>query len=137
DGLGEIEGPSVEYHLFCAGTGLDWPEAEFLRAAERVCTLERALQVRHWGRGRHTDETLLPYFERTESMQNPFLGQRYGLDREQFAPVLDEFYALHGWDPVTGQPTRERLAQLGMEDVYEPMVEGAIKAQDRNTDSGG
>jgi aldehyde:ferredoxin oxidoreductase len=136
-GLGEIEGPSVEYHLFRAGTGVDWSEAEFVRAAERVCTLERALQTRHWGRGRHTDETLLPYFERTESMQNPFLGQRYGLDRDQFAPVLDEFYALHGWDSATGQPTRERLAQLGMEDVYEPMVEGAIKAQDRNTDSGG
>ena len=131
DGLGEIEGPSVEYHLFRAGTGLDWPEAEFERAAERVCTLERALQVRHWGRDRSTDETVLPYFERLEAVQSPFLERRYGLDREQFKPVLDEFYALHGWDPQSGWPTRERLAELGMGDVYEPMVEGAAKAKER------
>ena len=130
DGIGEIEGPSVEYHLFRAGTGLDWPEAEFERAAERVCTLERALQVRHWGRDRHTDEMLLPYFEGTETSQNPFLEKRYGLDREQFKPVLDEFYALCGWDPGTGWPTRERLTELDLVDVYEPMVEGAKKAKE-------
>ena len=131
DGLGEIEGPSVEYHLFRAGTGLDWPETEFERAAERVCTMERALQVRHWGRDRRLDETLLPYFERPEFSKSPFLDKRYGLDREQFEPVVDEFYTLHGWDTEKGWPTRERLAELDMGDVHEPMVEGAAKAKER------
>ena len=133
DGIGEIEGPSTEYHLFRAGTGLDWPEAEFERAAERVCTMERALQVRHWGRDRSTDEMLLPYFERLEATQSPFLNERYGLDREQFKPVMDEFYSLHGWDPQSGQPTRERLAKLDMREVYAPMVEGAAKAKEKST----
>jgi aldehyde:ferredoxin oxidoreductase len=128
DGTGEVEGPSIEYHLFQAGTGVDWSEGEFDRAAGRVCALERALQTRHWGRDRQTDEVLLPYFERTEAMQNPFLGRRYGLDREQFKPVLDEFYALHGWDE-RGRPTEEAMAALGMGDMYVPMVEGAAKAQ--------
>jgi aldehyde:ferredoxin oxidoreductase len=127
DGLGEIEGPSVEYHLYRAGTGLDWPEAEFERAAERVVTMERALQVRHWGRDRHLDETILPYFERPETSKSPFLEKRYGLNREQFAPVLDEFYALHGWDPQSGWPTHERLVELDIGEVYGPMVEGAAK----------
>jgi hypothetical protein len=54
------------------------------------------------------------------------------LDREQFEPVLDEFYALHGWDPQTGWPTREHLAGLGVGDVYEPMVEGAEKAKEKH-----
>jgi aldehyde:ferredoxin oxidoreductase len=126
DGLGEIEGPSVEYHLFRAGTGLDWPEAEFERAAERVCALERALQVRHWGRDRSTDEMLLPYFERRDALPNPLLGQHHSLDRAQFAPVLDEFYALHGWDR-NGRPTREGLAELGMAELYEAMVAGAAE----------
>ena len=133
DGIGEIEGPSVEYHLFRAGTGLEWSEDEFGRAAERVCALERALQVRHWGRGRRTDEMLLPYFERVDAIQSPFLSQRYGLDREQFRPVVDEFYALHGWDD-RGWPTEERLADLGMADDYAPMVEGAAKAEERGTE---
>ncbi len=125
EGIGDIEGPSIEYHLFSAGTGVTWSEEEFVRAAERVCSLERALQVRHWARDREIDEMVLPYLERTEPYQNPFLGRRYALDREQFKPVMDEFYTLHGWDVERGWPTKERLRQLGLEDVYEPMLEGA------------
>jgi aldehyde:ferredoxin oxidoreductase len=128
EGVGEIEGPSLEYHLFCAGTGVEWSEEEFLRAAERVCSLERALQIRHWGRDRELDETVLPYFERVEPYQNPFLDRRHALDREQFRPVLDEFYALHGWDSERGWPTPGGLRQLGLEDLYRPMVEGATRA---------
>lgn len=123
-GLGEIEGPSVEYHLFTAATGVPWPEEEFVRAAERVCTLERAVQVRYFGRDRTADELVLPYFERTELYQSPFRDRRYGLDRRQFGPVLDEFYALHGWTPSRGWPTRARLDELGMGDLYEAMVTG-------------
>ena len=99
-----------------------------MQAAARVCTIERALQVRHWGRDRQTDEMVLPYFEQTELYQSPFLEKRYALDRDQFKPVVDEFYALHGWDAERGWPTRERLRELGMEDVYEPMVAGASMA---------
>ncbi len=130
EGVGEIEGPSVEYHLFAAGTGVGWSEEEFWRAAERVCTLERALQVRHWARDRRTDEMVLPYFERTEPVQSPFLEKRHGLDREQFKPVVDEFYGLHGWDAESGWPTRERLHELGLADVYEPMIKGAARARE-------
>ena len=136
DGIGKIDGPSVEYHLFRAGTGIDWPEAEFERAAERVCMVERALQVKHWGRDRTTDEMLLPYFEGIDAQQSPFLDKRYGLDRVQFKPVLDEFYTLHGWDAEKGWPTQESLIKLDLEDVYEPMVDGATKAEERLSESG-
>jgi aldehyde:ferredoxin oxidoreductase len=78
------------------------------------------------------DEMVLPYFERTESYQNPLLERRYGLDRGQFEPVMDEFYGLKGWDAETGWPTRERLRQLDLADVYEPMVEGASEARERS-----
>lgn len=128
EGIGHVDGPSVEYHLFCAGTGVRWSEEEFLQAAARVCSLERALQVRHWARDRTTDEIALSYFERREPYQNPFLGRRHALDREQFKPVLDEFYTLHGWDVRRGWPTRERLRALGLEDVYKPMIGGAETA---------
>jgi len=130
ESIDDIEGPSIEYHLFAAGTGVAWSEEEFERAAARVCTLERALQVRYWARDRKTDEMVLPYFEQTELYQSPFLKKSYGLDREQFKPVADEFYALHGWDAETGWPTRERLCELDLEDVYEPMVAGASKARE-------
>jgi hypothetical protein len=131
EGVGDIEGLSMEYQLFKAGTGLDWSEEELDRAAERVCTLERALQVRHWARDRDMDETVLPYFEREEAYQNPLLEKRHGLDRAQFTPVMDEFYELRGWGVETGWPSLERLCDLGLSDVYEPMVQGAAQAKQR------
>jgi aldehyde:ferredoxin oxidoreductase len=126
-GVGAIEGPSIEYHLFCAGTGTEWAEDEFVRAAERVCTLERALQVRHWARDRAVDETVLPYFEEPELHQSPYLDRRHGLNRRQFAPVLDEFYTLYGWDTERGWPTEQHLTELGLADVYQPMLDGAAQ----------
>jgi len=124
EGYGDIEGPMLENYLFCAGTGLDWSSQELEHTAQRVCALERALQVRHWARDRALDESLLPYFEQPEIVANPLLGERKGLDREQFMPVLTEFYRLHGWD-MNGRPTRERLDDLDLKDVYEPMMAGA------------
>ena len=124
-----IDGPSLEYHLFKAGTGVGWPEEAFEQAAERVYTLERAVTVRHWGRDRRMDEMVLPSFEYPENWTNPLLGQRYALDREQFRPVMDDYYLYQGWDVETGWPTEERLAELGLDDVYEPMVAGARRAK--------
>ena len=118
----------MEYLLFCLGTGIQWSLEQFEQAAARVYTLERALQIRHWGRNRSVDETVLPYFDQLESHQNPLLEKRYGLDREKFRPVLDEFYSLHGWDPATGWPTKERLEVLGLNGIYEQMIAGAHDA---------
>jgi aldehyde:ferredoxin oxidoreductase len=100
-----------------------------VKAAARVCSLERALQIRHWGRDRRMDEMVLPYFERTEPYQNPFLDRRNALDRAQFRPVVDEFYGLHSWDTARGWPTREHLRELDMEHVYQPMIEGAASIE--------
>jgi aldehyde:ferredoxin oxidoreductase len=114
DGHGDIDGKDIEYHLFRLGTGIDWDVAEFERAAARVLNLERALQVRYWGRNRSVDESALPYFDQPEGFANRLLGKRYQLDRRAYKEVLDEFYTLHGWDPKTGVPTRKRLVELGL-----------------------
>ena len=131
ESMGDVPGPEVESRLFAAGTGLDWSPEELDHAAARVVTLERALLVRHWARARSTDELVLPFFERPELGTNPLIGQRQCLDRQQFRPVLDAFYALQGWDAETGWPTKERLAQLGLADVHDPMVAGAARARHR------
>jgi aldehyde:ferredoxin oxidoreductase len=125
----DIEGQDIEYNLFCLGTGLGWSREEFEQAAARVYNLERALQVRHWGRDRSVDEMVLPYFDELETYQNPLLDERHGLDRDQFRQVLDEFYRLHGWDPATGHPKKDRLEALDLKGVYEQMKAGAAKAR--------
>jgi hypothetical protein len=85
--------------------------------------------VRHWGRDRAMDESVLPSFEYPENWVNPLLGERYALDREQFKPVLDDYYRYLGWDVDTGWPTPERLAELDLEGVHEPMAAGAQRAK--------
>jgi aldehyde:ferredoxin oxidoreductase len=131
EGLGTIEGPSVDYHLFRLGTGTEWSEEEFERAAERIYTLERAICVRHWGRDRHMDESVLPAYEYPENWVNEVLGERHALDREAFRPVMDDYYRCLGWEVETGRPTPERLAELGLADVYAPMMAGAAEAEAR------
>jgi aldehyde:ferredoxin oxidoreductase len=110
-------GPSFEYHMFRYATGMDLGEADFDGLAERVLNLERAVQVRNWERSRTVDETVIPYFSQIENWVNPFVGVGLGLDRVKFAALLDEFYALRGWDPQSGRPTSEKLAALGLDDV--------------------
>lgn len=130
-GSDAIEGPDVDAAILRAGTGLDWDTAEFERAAERVLNLERAIVVRHWGRTRAMDERVLPYFSYDENWINPERGARQRLDPERFAPVMDNYYRLRGWDLERGWPTPERLAQLDLAHVYQPMVVGAQEAQAR------
>jgi len=126
--IGDIEGPAVDYHLFQLGTGVEWSEDDFNRAADRIYTIERALTVRHWGRDRQMDETVLPAYEYQENWVNPVAGEKKALDRAQFAPVMDEYYRCLGWDVRTGWPTPERLNELGLGDVHQPMIDGAVQA---------
>ena len=117
-----LPGPSFEYAMFRLATGLDLAEEDFERMAERVFNLERALQIRNWGRSRTVDEQVIPYFEQIENWVNPCLGEKVGLDRGKFPALLDEYYTLRGWDPVTGRPTRAKLESLGLADVAEELV---------------
>ena len=117
-----MPGPSFEYHMFRLATGMDLTEEDFEQMAERVFNLERALQVRNWGRSRAVDEQVVPHFEEIENWVNPFVGKGVGLDREKFAALLDEYYALRGWDVQTGRPTAAKLQALGLADVAEALV---------------
>ncbi|MFO8184260.1 MAG: aldehyde ferredoxin oxidoreductase N-terminal domain-containing protein [Candidatus Aegiribacteria sp.] len=113
-GAGDMEGPSFERHMFGALTGITWSDDEMDHASERVIQLERALLVRNFGRSRADDESVIPYFERTEQHTNPLTGRPVGMDRKRFEKVLDEYYALRGWDRKTGRPTVETLNKFGL-----------------------
>ena len=131
DGIPRIlgmEGRDVEAAFFRAGTGVDWDATAFERANLNAYTLERATQVRHFGRDRRMDETVLPYFSYPENWANRFLGERRGLDAAQFAPVVSEYYQRLGWDPATGRPTRAAMDATGVLGAYDNMVAGAEAA---------
>ena len=121
-----MPGPSFEYHMFRLATGMELSEEEFERMAERVFNLERAVQVRNWGRSRAVDEMVIPCFLRIENWVNPYIGEGMGLDGEKFARLLGEYYTLRGWDPQTGRPTWARLEELALSDVAQDLVERGL-----------
>ncbi|MEM2935922.1 MAG: aldehyde ferredoxin oxidoreductase N-terminal domain-containing protein [Candidatus Bathyarchaeia archaeon] len=123
--IGDMEGPSFEYNMFAAATGVNMSEKELYEACERIFNLERAIQVRNYGRTRAKDEEIIPYFEEKEQFLGPF-DKYMGLDRQKFLHLLDEYYILRGWDVKTGRPTKEKLRELGLNDVANELEKGGL-----------
>jgi len=119
-----MEGPQFEWHMFAAATGSKMSYEDLNRCGERVANLERALQIRYFGRSRRDDEVVIPYLESEENLANPFFGSKQSLDRVKFLKLMDEYYDLRGWDKVSGWPTRGKLAEMGLEDVAQRLYEG-------------
>jgi aldehyde:ferredoxin oxidoreductase len=121
DGLpraGGVEGPEFEYHLYALATGHDVGVEGLDALAERALDLERAQQVRDFGRTRDTEVCVLRYFcDTPEEYSNPLLGERRRAEIGPLTALADEFYRLRGWDVSTGIPTRERLDALGLTHV--------------------
>jgi aldehyde:ferredoxin oxidoreductase len=97
--------------LFSACTGHDIDEGELNRAGERIWNQLRAVDVRNHGRDRAVDESTLDGF------MYPGKDDGVMLDRDAFQPLLDSYYALSGWNPANGWPTRPKLEELGLADV--------------------
>lgn len=94
-------------------TGKDWDMDHLLHIGERIRNLERMFDVRQ---GLRRSDDMLPkkFFEK------PLPRGKYKdsvLDREKFEQMKDEYYERRGWDKETGIPTREKLVELGLEDV--------------------
>jgi aldehyde:ferredoxin oxidoreductase len=97
--------------LLSACTGYDIGEEALDRAGERIWNQLRAIDVRYYGRDRAIDESTL------DGYAYPAADDGVVLDREQFLPLLTEYYALSGWNLANGWPTRAKLEELGLGDV--------------------
>jgi aldehyde:ferredoxin oxidoreductase len=96
--------------LYAATTGLAMTSEEFLRCGERVYNVEKLFNLRE-GLGRESDYPPARFF-REEMKEGPGKGSK--LDREQYDQLLDEYYEARGWDKKTGEPTPEKLRDLGL-----------------------
>ncbi|MEK7278529.1 MAG: aldehyde ferredoxin oxidoreductase C-terminal domain-containing protein, partial [Chloroflexota bacterium] len=94
--------------LLEGATGLALSTEEFMRLGERIWNLERVFNVAE-GFRRRDDTFPAREFEPLEgSGSNEPL-----LTREELSYMLDDYYALRGWDS-DGVPTAARLAELGL-----------------------
>jgi aldehyde:ferredoxin oxidoreductase len=111
-------GPDIWAKLFTAATGVKMTPEELIKAGERAYNVERAFIAREGAR-RKDD---IPPFREFELPypSGPFKGQV--LNREKYEVMLDEYYALHGWDK-NGIPGKKKLIELGLPDVAKNLEE--------------
>jgi aldehyde:ferredoxin oxidoreductase len=122
--------PSLESQVISAITGRDIDEAGLNLIGERVFNLQRSIFARQGRKGRE-DDTLLDYLHDT-SMENMFFNpdcivpgkngeivSRKGakIDRKDFENLKSEYYALRGWDVVSGLPAEKKLRELDLADI--------------------
>lgn len=80
--------------LISLSSGLRISEEDLKTTGERICTLERRM-LNLWGMDRKNDGLPSRYFEPIP--EGPAKG--HSIDRGEFDRMLEEYYALHGWDP--------------------------------------
>ena len=94
-------------------TGKEWDMQYLAQVGERIRNLERMFDVRQ-GVRRGDDSLPRKFFEK------PLTKGKYKdavLDKEKFEGMKDEYYELRGWSKETGVPSKEKLMDLGLEDV--------------------
>lgn len=111
--------------VYSAVTGFEISPRELLRAGERLWTLEKMLNVRD-GFDRMDDQVPPLYIK---NIQTPLMareGDRYlsdwfgkRLSKEDIEQILDEYYEDRGWDVRDGLPTKTKLAELGLDYLFE------------------
>ena len=101
--------PELYPRFVQAATGRSLDLRELDRLGERIWNLEKLYNL---GAGHTRADDALP-----ERCFQPIKGPASGgavIERAKFEAMLDEYYAVRGWDP-DGVPTVERLAELGLE----------------------
>ena len=99
--------------LFSVVTGIEADEEQMRICANRIYSLERCYGVRQ---GITKDDDFL----QGKWVMEPTHGGAFDgsvLEREKFAKMLEDYYALRGWDVTTGIPTRETLEKLHLHGV--------------------
>jgi len=114
--------PELYIPALYALTGEEFTAEEFLAAGERIANLHKAFNSRL---GLRREDDALCYRWMNEPMTD---GPGKGMKAADFLErAKDEYYEYHGWDKATSLQKREKLVELGLEDVIEVLEgEGAI-----------
>lgn len=96
--------------LLAGTTGWHVTLWELMKCGERRLALQRQLNAKR-GYGAEHDRLPARLFEPLPD--GPAKGQH--VDPDRFPEMLREFYGMLGWDEKTGQPTRAKLLELGLD----------------------
>jgi aldehyde:ferredoxin oxidoreductase len=120
------------YHLddfaaiLSAATGTKFMPDDVLRAAEREMLLERAFNARE-GIRRIDDHPIAFYWQLKYNEPHPrYKDTELPITLEMYDKMLDAYYRVRGCDLETGIPTREKLEEVGLEDVADDLARRGI-----------
>jgi aldehyde:ferredoxin oxidoreductase len=99
--------------LINAACGLDWDVENLFRAGERAWNLKRAINNR-MGLTRANDK--LP-----KALLEPYPDGGSAGFVPDFAAMLEAYYVARGWDPETGRPKKEKLRELGLNEIVKDL----------------
>jgi aldehyde:ferredoxin oxidoreductase len=99
--------------MLYAVTGVKMETQELRKIANRIFTLERAFSVREGITSK--DDVLKGKWVQGPVPSGPYKGNT--IDPDKWKKMLEEYYQTRGWDPQTGIPTKETLAELGLQEV--------------------
>ncbi len=103
-------------------TGVEHDAEELMRDGERICNLEKAFNSRLGYRRAHDTICERWMWEPTEEGMYPG-----SVAANMFNDVLDEYYEWRGWDVESGLQKKDKLTELGLEDVAEVLAaDGAL-----------
>ena len=102
-----LAGPQVVVDLVNNALGWSWTASDVFETGERIFNLKRLINARY---GITAAEDTLP--ERLATQPRPS-GSAAG-NLPDMPRLMAEYYAERGWDAATGNPSDERLAQLGL-----------------------
>lgn len=111
-----LYGPAEMVAFLRAVTGWDVDLHELMKVGERRLNLMRAFNARE-GFDRLQDALPRKFFKPLGGSSGPTVG--VALDQDELEAALDTYYQIMGWTPQ-GIPTREKLADLGLDWVEVP-----------------
>jgi len=100
--------PENMAEMFGHALGIEFSEEQLMLGGRRIVTMERCFNARE---GARRQDDVLPWRMMNEPVPD---GPNKGMitDQAMLDHFLDEYYALHGWDPKTGIPLPETLRML-------------------------
>ena len=107
--------PQMQVDLVNAACGYDWTLEDMMRSGERGWNLKRAINNR-MGLTRANDKLPKAFLEPYKE------GGAAGFVPDLPA-MLEAYYEARGWDKESGKPSKEKLIELGLEDVAKELWE--------------